>query len=103
MLSDGCDPPFSVCARLRQRRPDGDCVPVVMRDTIGFLSEQGGSSSVVVIPQIEHDNRHWIIQGTLFFCVCVSGLEIEGIFRRSANVTLVKEVQLKYNSGRSTP
>lgn len=29
----------------------------------------------------------------------VSGLEIEGIFRRSANVTLVKEVQLKYNSG----
>ncbi|XP_037618267.1 rho GTPase-activating protein 1-like [Sebastes umbrosus] len=27
------------------------------------------------------------------------GLEIEGIFRRSANVTLVKEVQLRYNSG----
>ncbi|XP_029030009.1 rho GTPase-activating protein 1 [Betta splendens] len=27
------------------------------------------------------------------------GLEIEGIFRRSANVTLVKEVQRKYNSG----
>uniref|UniRef100_A0A671YCR3 Rho GTPase activating protein 1 n=1 Tax=Sparus aurata TaxID=8175 RepID=A0A671YCR3_SPAAU len=40
---------------------------------------------------------------TAFLCVlcvfCVSGLEIEGIFRRSANVTLVKEVQLKYNSG----
>uniref|UniRef100_A0A8C4E703 Rho GTPase-activating protein 1 n=1 Tax=Dicentrarchus labrax TaxID=13489 RepID=A0A8C4E703_DICLA len=50
-----------------QRSPDGDCVPVVMRDTIGFLSDQG--------------------------------LEIEGIFRRSANVTLVKEVQLRYNSG----
>lgn len=33
----------------------------------------------------------------------MSGLEIEGIFRRSANVTLVKEVQLKYNSGRSNP
>ncbi|XP_068165399.1 rho GTPase-activating protein 1 isoform X2 [Antennarius striatus] len=56
--------PLSV---LRQRSPDGDCVPMVMRDTISFLSEQG--------------------------------LEIEGIFRRSANVTLVKEVQLKYNSG----
>uniref|UniRef100_A0A3P8SI92 Rho GTPase activating protein 1 n=1 Tax=Amphiprion percula TaxID=161767 RepID=A0A3P8SI92_AMPPE len=28
-----------------------------------------------------------------------TGLEIEGIFRRSANVTLVKEVQLRYNSG----
>lgn len=54
---------------LRQRSPDGDCVPVVMRDTISFLSDQG--------------------------------LEIEGIFRRSANVTLVKEVQLKYNSGES--
>ncbi|XP_006802720.1 rho GTPase-activating protein 1 [Neolamprologus brichardi] len=52
---------------LRQRDPDGDPVPVVMRDTVGFLSEQG--------------------------------LEIEGIFRRSANVTLVKEVQLRYNSG----
>ncbi|KAF7648138.1 hypothetical protein LDENG_00161500 [Lucifuga dentata] len=52
---------------LRQRSPDGEPVPVVMRDTISFLSEQG--------------------------------LEIEGIFRRSANVTLVKEVQLKYNSG----
>ncbi|KAM7365243.1 hypothetical protein PAMP_016188 [Pampus punctatissimus] len=52
---------------LRQRSPDDNAVPVVMRDTINFLSEQG--------------------------------LEIEGIFRRSANVTLVKEVQLKYNSG----
>uniref|UniRef100_A0A667XJK0 Rho GTPase-activating protein 1-like n=1 Tax=Myripristis murdjan TaxID=586833 RepID=A0A667XJK0_9TELE len=29
----------------------------------------------------------------------VFGLDIEGIFRRSANVTLVKEVQLRYNSG----
>ncbi|XP_039649206.1 rho GTPase-activating protein 1 isoform X2 [Perca fluviatilis] len=54
-------------ALLRQRNPDGDPVPVVMRDTISFLCEQG--------------------------------LEIEGIFRRSANVTLVKEVQLRYNSG----
>ncbi|KAG7502016.1 rho GTPase-activating protein 1 [Solea senegalensis] len=54
-------------ALLRERSPDGDAVPVVMRDTIGFLTDQG--------------------------------LEIEGIFRRSANVTLVKEVQLKYNSG----
>uniref|UniRef100_A0A669DH42 Rho GTPase-activating protein 1 n=1 Tax=Oreochromis niloticus TaxID=8128 RepID=A0A669DH42_ORENI len=39
---------------------------------------------------------------TLFFLfhrLCASGLEIEGIFRRSANVTLVKEVQLRYNSG----
>ncbi|XP_044044326.1 rho GTPase-activating protein 1 isoform X2 [Siniperca chuatsi] len=55
---------------LRQRSPDGDSVPMVMRDTITFLSEQG--------------------------------LEIEGIFRRSANVTLVKEVQLRYNSAVSS-
>ncbi|KAM4601791.1 rho GTPase-activating protein 1 [Polymixia lowei] len=54
-------------ALLRQKSPDGNPVPVVMRDTISFLSEHG--------------------------------LEIEGIFRRSANVTLVKEVQLRYNSG----
>ncbi|XP_068560775.1 rho GTPase-activating protein 1 [Cebidichthys violaceus] len=54
-------------AILRQRNPDEDPIPLVMRDTISFLSEQG--------------------------------LEIEGIFRRSANVTLVKEVQLRYNSG----
>uniref|UniRef100_H3DAG3 Rho GTPase activating protein 1 n=1 Tax=Tetraodon nigroviridis TaxID=99883 RepID=H3DAG3_TETNG len=52
---------------LRHRSSDDDCVPVVMRDTICFLSEQG--------------------------------LEIEGIFRRSANVTLVKEIQHRYNSG----
>ncbi|KAM6945488.1 rho GTPase-activating protein 1 [Aplochiton taeniatus] len=52
---------------LRERSADADLVPVVMRDTIVFLSEQG--------------------------------LEIEGIFRRSANVTLVKEVQQRYNSG----
>ncbi|KAK5847976.1 hypothetical protein PBY51_017063 [Eleginops maclovinus] len=52
---------------LKQRHPDEDSVPVVMRDTISFLSEKG--------------------------------LEIEGIFRRSANVTLVKETQLQYNSG----
>ncbi|XP_069573317.1 rho GTPase-activating protein 1 [Brachyistius frenatus] len=56
-------------ALLRQRNTDANPVPVVMRDTISFLSEQG--------------------------------LEIEGIFRRSANVTLVKEVQLRYNSGAS--
>ncbi|XP_067104705.1 rho GTPase-activating protein 1 [Osmerus mordax] len=54
-------------AILRQRRSDKDPIPVVMRDTVSFLTEQG--------------------------------LEIEGIFRRSANVTLVKEVQLRYNSG----
>lgn len=52
---------------LRQRSADGEPVPVVMRDTISFLSERG--------------------------------LEMEGIFRRSANVTLVKEVQQRYNSG----
>lgn len=46
-----------VCVRLKQRSPDGDCVPVVMRDTISFLSEQGGSSLVVVITQIKCDNR----------------------------------------------
>ncbi|TNN29387.1 Rho GTPase-activating protein 1 [Liparis tanakae] len=54
-------------ALLSQRNPDGDQVPQVMRDTIGFLSAQG--------------------------------LDIEGIFRRSANVTLVRDVQLRYNSG----
>ncbi|XP_061833708.1 rho GTPase-activating protein 1 isoform X2 [Nerophis lumbriciformis] len=52
---------------LRKMSTDGEPVPVVMRDTISFLTEQG--------------------------------LEIEGIFRRSANVTLVKDVQLRYNSG----
>uniref|UniRef100_A0A3P9JIY8 Rho GTPase activating protein 1 n=1 Tax=Oryzias latipes TaxID=8090 RepID=A0A3P9JIY8_ORYLA len=35
----------------------------------------------------------------VFGLLCVPGVEIEGIFRRSANVTLVKEVQAKYNSG----
>uniref|UniRef100_A0A3B4B1H6 Rho GTPase activating protein 1 n=1 Tax=Periophthalmus magnuspinnatus TaxID=409849 RepID=A0A3B4B1H6_9GOBI len=34
-----------------------------------------------------------------FIFVYVAGLEMEGIFRRSANVTLVKEVQKRYNSG----
>uniref|UniRef100_A0A8C6U4Y8 Rho GTPase-activating protein 1 n=1 Tax=Neogobius melanostomus TaxID=47308 RepID=A0A8C6U4Y8_9GOBI len=52
---------------LRQRSADGEAVPMVMRDTISFLSERG--------------------------------LEMEGIFRRSANVTLVKDVQQRYNSG----
>uniref|UniRef100_A0A3Q0QXY6 Rho GTPase activating protein 1 n=1 Tax=Amphilophus citrinellus TaxID=61819 RepID=A0A3Q0QXY6_AMPCI len=32
-------------------------------------------------------------------CVLSLAIAIEGIFRRSANVTLVKEVQQKYNSG----
>ncbi|XP_038572030.1 rho GTPase-activating protein 1 [Micropterus salmoides] len=58
---------FGVPLKLLRQRSDGDSVPVVMRDTITFLLEQG--------------------------------LEIEGIFRRSANVTLVKDVQLRYNSG----
>lgn len=82
-----------VLVRLRQRSPGGEPVPVVMRDTIEFLSEHGNNN-------------------TFFFFYCVfgivlisrvfawTGLEIEGIFRRSANITLVKDVQLKYNSGR---
>lgn len=41
-----------------------------------------------------------VIKAHLF--ISVSGLEIEGIFRRSANVTLVKETQQRYNSGQIT-
>uniref|UniRef100_A0A8C7MFX1 Rho GTPase activating protein 1 n=1 Tax=Oncorhynchus kisutch TaxID=8019 RepID=A0A8C7MFX1_ONCKI len=52
---------------LRARSSDNEAVPLVMRDTVAFLMEQG--------------------------------LEIEGIFRRSANVTLVKDVQHRYNLG----
>uniref|UniRef100_A0A8B9H2U8 Rho GTPase activating protein 1 n=1 Tax=Astyanax mexicanus TaxID=7994 RepID=A0A8B9H2U8_ASTMX len=56
--------PLSV---LRDRGADADGIPLVIRDTISFLQEQG--------------------------------LQTEGIFRRSANVSLVKNIQLKYNSG----
>ncbi|KAJ7985775.1 hypothetical protein DPEC_G00343970 [Dallia pectoralis] len=52
---------------LRARSPGNETVPLVMRDTVAFLTEHG--------------------------------IEIEGIFRRSANVTLVRDVQHKYNSG----
>ncbi|XP_052008176.1 rho GTPase-activating protein 1-like [Xyrauchen texanus] len=52
---------------LRQRVADSEPIPLVMRDTIGYLQEHG--------------------------------LQTEGIFRRSANVSLVKGVKLKYNSG----
>lgn len=64
-------PSSTVCVRLRQRSPDGDCVPVVMRDTISFLSEQGGSSFLVVITQIERDNKLQLIQ-LFFLCAPVS-------------------------------
>ncbi len=40
---------INVCVRLRQRSPDGECIPVVMRDTISFLSEQGNCVVVVII------------------------------------------------------
>uniref|UniRef100_A0AAR2KI48 Rho-GAP domain-containing protein n=1 Tax=Pygocentrus nattereri TaxID=42514 RepID=A0AAR2KI48_PYGNA len=56
--------PLSV---LRDRGADSEGIPLVMRDTISFLQEQG--------------------------------LQTEGIFRRSANVSLVKNIQHKYNSG----
>ncbi|XP_012670320.2 rho GTPase-activating protein 1 isoform X2 [Clupea harengus] len=52
---------------LNLRGADPGEIPLVMRDTIEFLKEQG--------------------------------LEMEGIFRRSANVTLVRTIQEKYNSG----
>uniref|UniRef100_A0A8C1IR80 Rho-GAP domain-containing protein n=1 Tax=Cyprinus carpio TaxID=7962 RepID=A0A8C1IR80_CYPCA len=52
---------------LRHRTADSEGIPPVMRDTIGFLQE--------------------------------NGLKTEGIFRRSANVSLVKEIKQKYNSG----
>ncbi|KAG7473632.1 hypothetical protein MATL_G00098000 [Megalops atlanticus] len=52
---------------LKERSSDKEGVPLVMRETVSFLTEQG--------------------------------LQTEGIFRRSANVTLVKNIQHKYNSG----
>ncbi|KAG9352162.1 hypothetical protein JZ751_020575 [Albula glossodonta] len=54
-------------SELKKRSPNKEDVPLVMRETISFLSEHG--------------------------------LQTEGIFRRSANVTLVKNIQHKYNSG----
>ncbi|KAG2463066.1 RHG01 protein, partial [Polypterus senegalus] len=54
-------------AHLRERSPNDDKIPLVMRETISYLSGQG--------------------------------MQTEGIFRRSANVNMVKEVQSKYNSG----
>ncbi|XP_042369221.1 rho GTPase-activating protein 1 isoform X2 [Plectropomus leopardus] len=39
-----------------------------------------------------------VMRDTISFLL-ESGMEIEGIFRRSANVTLVKDVQVRYNSG----
>ncbi|MBN3303737.1 RHG01 protein, partial [Amia calva] len=53
--------------QLKEKSPDKDKIPLVMRETIGYLKEHG--------------------------------LKTEGIFRRSANVSLVKEVQNKYNTG----
>ncbi|KAG7467970.1 hypothetical protein MATL_G00137740 [Megalops atlanticus] len=52
---------------LKERDPGKEAVPLVMRETISYLTEQG--------------------------------LQTEGIFRRSANVALVKNIQQKYNSG----
>lgn len=37
-----------VFVRLRQKSPDGDPVPVVMRDTIGFILDQGKASLSVL-------------------------------------------------------
>ncbi|KAJ8340506.1 hypothetical protein SKAU_G00351390 [Synaphobranchus kaupii] len=52
---------------LKERSADNASVPLVMRETTGFLEQHG--------------------------------MKTEGIFRRSANVTLVKNIQHKYNSG----
>ncbi|XP_036390904.1 rho GTPase-activating protein 1 [Megalops cyprinoides] len=52
---------------LKERSSDKEGIPLVMRETVSFLTEQG--------------------------------LQTEGIFRRSANVTLVRNIQHKYNSG----
>ncbi|XP_030620919.1 rho GTPase-activating protein 1 [Chanos chanos] len=52
---------------LKERDANSEDVPLVMRDTVGFLREHG--------------------------------LQTEGIFRRSANVSLVKTTLQKYNSG----
>lgn len=58
-----------LCVRLRQRSHDGDCVPVVMRDTIGFLSEQGESSSALTDWKIQFRYRHNSFL-LLFLCLC---------------------------------
>ncbi|KAK1161788.1 hypothetical protein AOXY_G19429 [Acipenser oxyrinchus oxyrinchus] len=54
-------------ALLWEKSPDKEPVPLVMRETIGYLKENG---------------------------MCT-----EGIFRRSGNVNLLREIQNKYNTG----
>ncbi|XP_058857949.1 rho GTPase-activating protein 1 [Acipenser ruthenus] len=54
-------------AQLWEKSPDKEPIPLVMRETIGYLKENG---------------------------MCT-----EGIFRRSGNVNLVREIQNKYNTG----
>lgn len=53
--------PNTFRVRLRQRSPDDNCIPVVMRDTISFLAEQGDYSSPVVETRtgITNDWVHW--------------------------------------------
>lgn len=65
----------------------------VQRDGIKFGCECGGPSRRIP--------RHSLPAHCLYtVSPCnVPGLQIEGIFRRAANVTLVKSIQNRYNSG----
>ncbi|KTF81313.1 hypothetical protein cypCar_00021064 [Cyprinus carpio] len=86
--------PLSV---LRHRTADSEGIPPVMRDTIGFLQENGRSFSQVRF--IAQSNFYIPLNNVNFIPIFIVGLKTEGIFRRSANVSLVKEVKQKYNSG----
>ncbi|KAL1007038.1 hypothetical protein UPYG_G00081100 [Umbra pygmaea] len=51
---------------------------------------RAGSPDNEIVPLVMRDTISFLLE---------KGLEIEGIFRRSANVTLVRDVQHRYNSG----
>ena len=81
----------------------GDPIPPIVRQCVEFLDTPDGEH-IIYFSFLNYTLSLWYrIIGTLhtytFACKIVTALETEGIFRRSANVAVIKELQSKCNQG----
>lgn len=67
----------------------GETIPLVVRQTIDYLKNNGTNLKKTRIDYLRYKNDF------------VLGLNEPGIFRRSALTSVIKQVQEKYNEGKS--
>lgn len=85
---------FGASLQFIKENNNGDPIPPILRQCVEFLDTPDGT---IFQEKQNHLRLDFISIDNCF--VIVSALETEGIFRRSANVTVIKELQSRCNQG----